>query len=352
MSHLIFMGLTMNNAASDIFDAWWGWPPPVLDPAGPYANNVTVLAWALFGMGVAVTAVVIAALYIAIKGPERWKAALGGEKAVLIGGIAFPGVVLTGLLVWGLTLTASLTDPAPDDAMRVRVTGHMWWFDVEYLDTDGNVLRRDANELHLPVGEPVVLELASEDVIHSFWVPNLSGKEDMIPGRTNELVVQADRAGRFGGVCAEYCGGPHALMGFVTIAHERADWDAWLAGRSGNLPSERDQNVPGDMPTAIRESARSDASSLLNGEQLFMDSGCAACHRVAGTKANGLAGPDLTHVGSRLTLGAGILPNNRGTMIGWIGDSQSIKPGNRMPSYDMLSAQELEAITIWLEQQQ
>jgi len=302
-------------------------------------------------MGVVVTAIVVAALYVAIKGPDRWKEALGGEKTVWIGGIAFPGVVLTGLLVWGLTLTASLTEPVPEDAMRVRVTGYMWWFDVEYLDPDGNVLRRDANELHLPVGLPVVVELASEDVIHSFWVPHLSGKEDMIPGRVNELVVQADRAGRFGGVCAEYCGGPHALMGFVTIAHERAEWDAWLAGGSANRLAEADQDVPGELPVVSSAIARNDARSALNGRQLFMDSGCAACHRVAGTEANGLVGPDLTHVGSRLTLGAGILPNNRGTMIGWIGDSQSIKPGNRMPSYDMLSAQELEAIAIWLEQQ-
>ncbi|GMM92261.1 cytochrome c oxidase subunit II [Qipengyuania sp. MTN3-11] len=340
----------MSSAPIDIFDAWWGWPPPVLDPAGPYADSVVVLAWALIGMAVAVTAIVVAALYVAIKGPERWKARLGGEKAVWFGGIAFPGVVLTGLLIWGLTLTASLTEPVPEDAMRVHVTGYMWWFDVEYLDRDGNVILRDANELHLPVGEPVVVELASEDVIHSFWVPNLSGKEDMIPGRTNELVIQADRPGRYGGVCAEYCGGPHALMGFVAVAHSRAQWDAWVAGRVTARPEIADQDVPGEVP-AISSSITRTAANSLDGRALFIDSGCGACHRVAGTQANGLVGPDLTHVGSRLTLGAGILPNNRGTMIGWIGDSQSIKPGNRMPSYDMLSAEELEAIAIWLERQ-
>jgi len=350
MSQRISMVSTMSNAPSDVFDAWWDWPPPVLDPAGPYADSVVVLAWALIGMGVVVTAIVVAALYVAIKGPDHWKTKLGGEKAVWIGGIAFPSVVLTGLLVWGLTLTASLTEPVPQDTMRIRVTGYMWWFDVEYLDADGNVVMRDANELHLPVGEPVVVELASEDVIHSFWVPNLSGKEDMIPGRVNELVIQADRAGRYGGVCAEYCGGPHALMGFVTVAHDRADWEAWIEGRSRLRPEIVDQDVPGEVP-AITPAVARDATNSLDGRRLFMDSGCAACHRIAGTEANGLAGPDLTRVGSRMTLGAGILPNNRGTMIGWIGDSQSIKPGNRMPSYDMLSAEELEAIAIWLEQQ-
>ena len=135
------------------------------------------------------TAVVVAALWVALRGPARLKARLGGERAVWIGGIAFPGVVLTGLLIWGLTLTASLTEDITGEEMRVRVTGEMWWFRVEYLDAEGNVLVADANELHLPVGQPVVLELRSADVIHSFWVPHLSGKKDMIPGRTTLLRV-------------------------------------------------------------------------------------------------------------------------------------------------------------------
>lgn len=349
LPHISMVSTMTEN--TDVFDAWWGWPPPVLDPAGPYADSVVVLAWALIGMGVAVTAIVIAALYIAIKGPERLKARLGGERAVWIGGIAFPGVVLTALLVWGLTLTASLTEDLTGDEMRVRVTGHMWWFDVEYLDEAGNVVMRDANELHLPVGEPVVVELESADVIHSFWVPNLSGKMDMIPGRTNLLRVQADEAGRYGGVCAEYCGGPHALMGFVAVAHDAGEWQEWVQSRTSAPSGMADQDVPGELPSLARNATVGTGQAAQGGRQLFMSSGCAACHRVAGTEANGLAGPDLTHVGNRLTLGAGILPNNRGTMIGWIGDSQSIKPGNRMPSYDMLSAKELEAVAIWLEQQ-
>lgn len=314
------------------FDALWGWPPPVLDPAGPYASSVTTLAWALMAMGVVVTGVVLVALYIAIKGPPRLKAAIGGEKAVWIGGVIFPGVVLTGLLIWGLTLTASLTREISGHEMRVRVVGEMWWFRVQYLDPAGRVLFEDANELHLPVGEPVVLELRSNDVIHNFWVPHLSGKKDMIPGRINLLQVQADKPGRYGGVCAEYCGGPHALMGFVAVAQPKQDFAAWLARRQNPAP----------LRVAQAEAAA--------GRRLFMETGCAACHRVAGTEANGRAGPDLTHMGTRLTVGAGILPNNRGTLTGWIGDSQSIKPGNRMPSYSTLSAQDLNAIAAWLEQ--
>ncbi|MGK2911542.1 MAG: cytochrome c oxidase subunit II [Sphingobium sp.] len=336
--------------ASTAFDAWWGWPPPVLDPAGPYAESVTVLAWALFAMGAVVTAIVAAALYVALAGPAKWKSRLGGEKLIWVMGVAFPGVVLTGLLVFGLTLTASLTDPIRGDEQRIRVTGHMWWWNVEYLDAAGGVVLRDANELHLPVGRPVVLELQSADVIHSFWVPNLSGKEDMIPGRTNLLKVQADKAGRFGGICAEFCGGPHALMGFVVAAHADADYRKFLAsGRFGASGPDEQQDVPGRLPAIARTAPAGPVPAPAGGETLFLANGCAACHRVEGTAANGLSGPDLTHVSRRLTLGAGVLPNNRGTLEGWITDSQAIKPGNRMPSYDMMSAEDVAAIAAWLD---
>ena len=342
-------------------DALWGWPPPVLDPAGPYSAKVTTLSWSLFALGAIVTAVVVAALWVAIKGPDRWKAKLGGERAIWIGGVAFPGVVLTALLVWGLTLTASLTEPIRGDEMRIRVTGEMWWFRVQYLDTAGNVTMEDANEIHIPVGEPVVLELESADVIHSFWVPHLSGKKDMIPGRRTLLRIEADRAGEFGGVCAEYCGGQHALMGFVAVVHDAAGWNAWLARRDESM--RRAEMMAASAPestTSLPDSrdANSTEAEILQlydpqaGYRLFMESGCAACHRIAGTGANGEAGPDLTYVGSRRTLGAGILPNNRGTLVGWVGDSQSIKPGNRMPSYDVLNAEELGHIAAFLEAQQ
>lgn len=309
-------------------EALFGWPPPVLDPAGPYASSVTILAWALFAMGLIVTAVVVAALYVAIRGKPSLKSRLGGERAIWIGGIGFPVIVLTALLVWGLSLTARLNRPIDGQEMRIRVSGELFWFRVDYLDAQGRVTMRDANEVHIPVGRPVVFELTSADVIHSFWVPHLSGKKDMIPGRVNLLRVEARKPGQYGGVCAEFCGRGHALMGLVVVAHAPDDWQRWLASR---------------RQPAVRSSA------FARGQSLFMESGCAACHRVAGTAANGLAGPDLTHVGARRTIGAGIMPNNRGTMIGWIGDSQSIKPGNRMPNYDMLPAEDTAAIASWLE---
>lgn len=309
-------------------EALRGWPPPVLDPAGPYSEPVTTLAWALLIGGTLVLAIVLAALAVALFGSARLKARLGGEKAIWIGGIAFPVVVLTGLLVWGLWLTSHLSPAriAPD-TMRVRVIGEMWWWRVHYLDAQGRETVRDANELHIPVGRPVLLELEAADVIHSFWVPRLGGKMDMIPGRTNRLLIQADKPGVYKGQCAEYCGGPHALMGFLVVAHAPDDFARWQASR---------------RPAAIPAGAQ-------RGGELFLSSGCAACHTIRGTPANGPAGPDLTHVGTRRSLGAGILPNNRGTLIGWTADSQSIKPTNRMPAYKQLSAEELNALALYLE---
>ncbi|NML08001.1 cytochrome c oxidase subunit II [Sphingomonas sp. G-3-2-10] len=304
-----------------------GWPPPVLDPAGPYSQPVTTLAWALLIGGTVVLLVTMAALGIALFGKASLRAKLGGDKAVWIGGIAFPVVVLTGLLIWGLTLTNHLAATAPrGDEMRVRITGEMWWWRIAYLDTNGATAIMDANELHIPAGQPILLELEAADVIHSFWVPRLGGKMDMIPGRRNLLRIHADQPGVYAGQCAEFCGGPHALMGFVVVAHAPADFARWKAARIA-------------PPTVVAG----------KGANLFMSSGCAACHTVRGTAANGLAGPDLSHVGSRRSLGAGILPNNRGTMAGWVADSQSIKPGNRMPAYKQFDADELQAITAYLE---
>lgn len=301
-----------------------GWPPAVFDPAGPYSEPVTTLAWALVIGGSLVFAIVLAALWVALWGSARLKTRLGGEKAIWILGFAFPAVVLTGLLIWGLTLTSSLSvTRITGGEMRVKIIGEMWWWRVHYQDGAGRETLRDANELHIPVGKPVLLELEAADVIHSFWVPRLGGKMDMTPGRTNRLLIQADKPGVYKGQCAEYCGGPHALMGFVVVAHEAEDFARWQASR-----------IP--------------AGGGGEGLALFLSSGCAACHTIRGTPANGLAGPDLTHVGSRQRLGAGILPNNPGTMAGWIADAQAIKPANRMPAYHQFSGAELRALSDYM----
>jgi len=286
------------------------------------------VSWILFAMGLGVLLIVLIALAIAIFGPRSWRKKLGGARLIWIGGLAFPIVVLTALLIYGLGLTSHLTDEPQPGEMRVRVTGEMWWWRVAYLDGQGNEAFQDANEVHIPVGRPVVFELESADVIHSFWVPRLGGKKDMIPGRRNTLRLQADRAGVYGGQCAEYCGGPHALMGLVVVAHEPADFAVWQARQAG---------------------ASAGASAVTRGSEIFRTAGCGACHAVRGTDYNGIAGPDLSHVGARRTLGAGILPNNQGTLAGWIADSQSIKPGNRMPAYPVLTGEDLRAVSAWLD---
>ncbi|MFJ6023524.1 c-type cytochrome [Brevundimonas sp. NPDC092305] len=305
-----------------------GWPPPVLDPAGPFAGPVNIVSWVLFGMGAVVLVIVLITLGVALFGPRRWRTRLGGAKLIWIGGLAFPVVVLSALLIYGLGLTSHLSDEGAPGEMRVRVTGEMWWWRVAYLDDQGREAFKDANEIHIPTGRPVVFELESADVIHSFWVPRLGGKRDMIPGRRTFLRLQADEPGAYGGQCAEYCGGPHALMGLVVVAHAPAEFEAWRQ----------------------RQAAPSPAAAIpARGAEVFRTAGCGACHSVNGTGFNGVAGPDLSHVGSRRTLGAGILPNNQGTLGGWISDSQSLKPGNRMPAYPVLSGQDLRAVSAWLD---
>ena len=303
-----------------------GWPPPVLDPAGPFAGPVTVLAWVLFAMGAIVLAIVLGVTGVALFGPRRWRARIGHERLVWLGGLAFPVVVLSALLVYGLSLTRDLSAPPLPGEVRVRVTGEMWWWRVAYLDGSGREAFQDANEIHIPAGRPVALELEAADVIHSLWIPRLSGKVDMIPGRRNVMRIQAERPGVYPAQCAEFCGGPHALMGLMVVAHEPRAFEAWR----------------------VRQ-ARPAASVAGRGAEVFEAAGCGACHTVRGTAANGLAGPDLTHVGARRTLGAGILPNSRGTLAAWIANSQAIKPGNRMPAYPVLTGQELRDVSGWLE---
>ncbi len=319
------------SSRSSLAEALSGWPPPVLDPHGPFSNSVTTLAWVLIGMVTVIFLLVCAAMWVAIYGSDELRAKLGGERVVRWFGLIIPAGVLLLLLVWGLTMVRGLTTINGDE-LRMRVSGNIYWWRVSYLDAQGKEIHADANELHIPVGQPVVIDMVSEDVIHSFWVPKLGGKMDMIPGRTNRLKLQADQAGVYGGQCAEFCGGAHALMGFVVVAHAPADWRRWLQAR-----------------TTAATPATPLSVDAARGKQLFSEVGCAACHRVAGTDAKGLSGPDLSFVGSRQSLGAGILPNTRATLIGWIGDSQSIKPNNRMPAYRSLKADELNALAAYME---
>ena len=246
-------------------DAFSGWPPPALTSAGPFAAPLVTLSWGVFAMAAVVLLIVIAALVMALFGRADLKAKIGIQRLIWYAGLAFPVVVLSALLIWGLSLTSALTGEPEPGEMRVRVTGEMWWWRVAYLNPEGGEAGavQSANEVRIPVGEPVTFELESADVIHSFWVPRLGPKLDMIPGRTNILRLQADEAGTYGGQCAEYCGGPHALMGLVVVAMPREEFDAWMAAQA------RPAGAPTDALAA-------------QGLQVFQDNGCGACHVVRG----------------------------------------------------------------------
>jgi cytochrome c oxidase subunit II len=301
----------------------------VFDPHAAGAQSVLDLTWVMFiGAAVILLLVVVLTFYAIVARPERarW---LAGAPAIVLGGIVLPVVVLSALLVYGLVITGGANAQATD-AVRIAVSGERWWWRVRYLDASGNTLFDTANEIRIPVGKPVQLALTSPDVIHSFWVPKLAGKLDMIPGHVNRLQVQADQPGVFRGQCAEYCGGPHAMMAFYVVAVTPEEYAAWADSQA-------------------RPAVEPQTDWLRSGRDIFMSSGCMVCHRIRGTQAMGSFGPDLTHIGSRLSIAAGNFANHRGTLAGWIAASQHLKPGNRMPSFTDFRGQQLRALAEYLE---
>lgn len=302
----------------------------IMDPHGPDAANIATIGWIMFGGAAAIFALVLALmLYAVFARPDR-RRRLGGIKLVIAGGVVLPVVSLTALLIYTLTVNRALTAPPGPDALRIQVIGQMWWWEIRYFDAAGNLAFETANEIRIPVGRPVSAELTTEDVIHSFWVPKLAGKLDMIPGEVNRLTFQADTPGVVRGQCAEYCGAQHAQMAFYVVAEEPDDFERWFENQ--------------------REPAREPLIPFIaRGRQLFLEGGCGACHTIRGTPADGELGPDLTHVGSRLTIAAGSFDNHVGTLAAWIAASQRLKPGNRMPSFDVFEGRDLRALAAYLE---
>jgi cytochrome c oxidase subunit 2 len=305
-----------------------------LAPQGPEAERVARLSAVLFiGAGVIVALVALLAA-VALFGPERWRRALRGQAMVVGGGVAFPIVTLTILLAYGLLVMRggspeAHAGSAAAEPLRLSIVGEQWWWRVIYESGDGGSFET-ANELRIPVGRLVQIDLTTADVIHSFWVPRLAGKVDMIPGRTNRIHLLADEPGASRGQCAEYCGGAHALMSFDVVAMTAPDFARWLEGVSGPA------RVPAD-----EEERR--------GQALFLASGCGGCHAIRGSEARGTIGPDLTHVGGRLTIAAATLPANLAAFARWIDDHQRIRPENRMPPFDFFQEDELLALATYLE---
>ena len=298
-----------------------------LAPIGPEAERISLLFWVMTWGAVAITLALIVLTLIAMFGPARWRRAIASEALVVGAGIIFPVVVLAALLGYGFLVMGANASAPTETALRIAVVGEQWWWRVTYQMPDGRRVE-SANELRIPVGQPVTLELTSADVIHSLWIPTLAGKLDMIPGRTTRMRVMASKPGVSRGQCAEYCGGAHALMSFYVVASSEKEFAAWLA-----------REAAGAQPASRAETP---------GERLFHASGCGACHAVRGSAATGRIGPDLTHVGGRMSLAAAALPNDAGSFARWIRDNQHIKPENRMPPYGIFNEQELAAISAYL----
>lgn len=302
----------------------------ILDPAGPMAREVALVWWVMCGFALLVLVLVSALwLYAMLRAPrtvspERERRVQ--RRWLVGGGLLLPTVSVVLLLVYGLSAGRGLLPPLPviggEQPLRIEVTGHQWWWEVRYPDS-GVVT---ANQLIVPVGRPLDIEVGSADVIHAFWVPKLGGKLDMMPGRRHVLRLQADEAGVFRGQCTEFCGTQHAHMILHVEAQAPDAFTAWIAARA-------EREIAAPAPGSAGE---------------VYASRCGLCHRVAGI-SQGQRAPDLSDLASRPTLGAGVIANDAEGLRRWLREHQTLKPGNAMPSHDVVDDADLDAIAIWLE---
>lgn len=318
--------------------------PAIFGTHGLAADRIAVLGWvytiiSCIVLGV-VTVLVVLALVRRRSAPDN-SAANAIEHShshhairwIVIGGIIVPSIILVASFLVTLVIQAEVSNPPQHPVATIEVTGHRWWWEVKYLGAGPNgtvgATVVTANEIHVPVGQPVRLELVSADVIHSFWVPQIAGKTDLIPGLRNTMWMQADKAGTYWGECAEYCGLQHAHMNLTVVAESPAAFQRWMAQqREPAVGSQDSANAVGIVA--------------------FRRTGCATCHSIQGTDARGRIGPDLTHLASRSRIAAGTLRNTRGNLAGWIANSQALKPGNDMPSMT-LTPLDLRTLLAYLE---
>jgi cytochrome c oxidase subunit II len=304
--------------------------PSTLEPHGPGAETIAMIGWLMFIIAAAVFVTVMGLLLYALFRPRqeeeegRFKPSQL-NRFVIIGGLIIPLVILIAVYGFALYAMTALAAPADEDELVIEVVGHQWWWEVNYPEQSFTT----ANEIHIPVGQRVALQVRTLAVIHSFWVPELHGKIDMIPGQTNIFWLEAEEPGDYFGICAEFCGTQHAKMAFVVVAEPQERFQAWLTGQQQPAPEPADP-------------------LLAQGRDIFFQLNCDECHIIKGTTAEGRLGPDLTHLAGRQTLAAGIIPNTREHLAGWIINPQNIKPGNLMPA-SSLDEEELQALLAYLE---
>jgi cytochrome c oxidase subunit 2 len=301
---------------------------------------VAKLHWTLTAIATVVYVVVISALIFALwrawhrppvvdehEHHETPEQADVMKRGVIIA-VAATVVIMLTFVVMSVSTGSALAKVGGTKPLRIDVVGHQWWWEVKYDDPIPQNVVNTANEIHVPVGRPVLIKMSSTDVIHSFWAPNLAGKKDLIPGHETTTWFRADSAGVYRGQCAEFCGHQHAKMAFYIVAEPRLEFEKWLG----------QQREPAKRPTDSLTQA---------GERVFLSGTCAMCHSIGGTGAFGTVGPDLTHLASRRTIAAGTLPLNTGNLAGWILDPQSIKPGAKMPP-NQIDPQSLQVLLAYL----
>jgi cytochrome c oxidase subunit 2 len=304
-----------------------------LSPQSPPAKEIASLWWwmmggAFVGLGV-ISAMLIAAWFRRGRmGPGREPGEKAGWLVIYIFGV---GVMVAGLValffVGDVHVLAATEQPKPGTTkLTVRAIGHQWYWEFQYPGTAGAVT---ADEMHIPVRTPVLLQAQTVDVIHDVWIPQLNRKIDTIPGQDNEIELYADKVGRYRGACNQYCGLQHAHMSFYVFADPPARFRAWLRHQAANAAT----------PHGAAASA---------GEDVFMHGACSSCHTIRGTQADGTVGPDLTHLGERTAIAGLVLPNHKGDLAAWITDSQHFKPGNQMPDI-ALGGRKLQQLVAYLE---
>ena len=311
-----------------------------LAPAGLQAAHIAHLWWILTAVCAGVFVLVMVALAWAVLRAPRADAGVAPdmkddplrERRLARGvgfAVALSSILLVGLLVASISTDRALATMPLQDPVNVHITAHQWWWEIQYDDAQPERVFSTANELYVPVGRPVIATLDADDVIHSFWVPSLHGKKDLIPGRTATIRFRADAPGHYGGACAEYCGWQHAHMYFEVIAVPADQYQAWSDA----------QRQPAQEPAD--DTAR-------RGRDLFMSGSCMMCHAIQGTIANAHKAPDLTHVASRARLAAGTFDNSEANIAAWITDPQKMKPGVNMPAHP-LAGEDLHALVAYLE---
>jgi cytochrome c oxidase subunit II len=312
-------------------------PQNYMKDTGPAASGLASLGWfVLIVFGAATICVLLLIAWFAVRrrGTLDWHAPIDsteGQRWIVVGGVFVPVIVLAVIFVGALhSMRAYPMAHHEGVTPEIRVTGRQWWFNAEYLDagTQGRV--SVPTELHIVTGRPIDIELVTRDVIHSFWVPKLHGKVDLVPGMQNMIRIEADRPGEYAGECGEYCGVQHANMRLQIVAQTQEQYAAWL----------RNQRAEAREPTTPEQS---------RGRDVFMAAACPLCHAVRGTPALGDVGPDLTHVGSRKRIAGGMLVNNRANLQAWITHAQSLKPGSQMPDLATFDGEQLNALAAYLQ---